>query len=435
MGLAQTMMTARFARVSGSRPYYGWVVVAALGVTTVVSYAGTLYLFGVLVVPMQRELGWTRGEISGAYALASILAGLLGVPVGRLVDRVGARAPMSVGSVLTGALLIGLSRVDQLWQFYALWSGGLGIATALVLYPVSFTVVANWFERRRGMALAVLTLVGGLASPIGIPLAGWLVAHVGWRGTVTALGAAQLAIALPLHALLLRRHPEDLGLLPDGGTPARTGGPTIAAGSSLRRALRTLAFWTLTASAALTLLGSTAVTTHQVAAIIGGGYGGVLAATLAGLVGLASLPGRFVMNAVSDRLGPQRLLAACYAVQGLGVVILAGARSLPWLVAYVLVYGAAFGAVSPLRASVMADQFGRKAYGAIFAAQGVPVALCAGGGPLLAGWLYDVYGSYGLAFELAAAAFFLGSLGVVVTPAPRALERGEDGGATTAQTS
>jgi MFS family permease len=91
------------------------------------------------------------------------------------------------------------------------------VATALTLYPVTFTVVANWFVQRHGAALALLPLVGGLASPIFIPLAGFLMAPLGWRGTLVVMGLIQLLIALPLHALLVRRHPEDLGMWPDGG--------------------------------------------------------------------------------------------------------------------------------------------------------------------------------------------------------------------------
>ena len=141
-------------------PYYGWVLMVVLGITTIISYGTTQYLFGVLVVPLDATFHWGRASISGAYTLGLIIAGLLGVPIGYLVDRRGARLLMSGGSVLAGLALIGLARVDDIFQFYLLWSGGLGLAMALTLYPVTFTVVANWFVRKRGTALAVLTLAG-----------------------------------------------------------------------------------------------------------------------------------------------------------------------------------------------------------------------------------------------------------------------------------
>ena len=399
-------------------PYYGWKLVAALGLTTIVSYGSTQYLFGVLLVPIQRETGWDRGALSGAYSLSFIVLGLAGIPVGRLVDRYGARALMAGGSALGAACLVALSQVHELWELYLLWSGGLGLSMALTFYTVSFVVVANWFHRRRGAALAVLTLLGGLASPIYIPLAGVLVAVLGWRGTLVVMGLTQLTIALPLHALLVRRHPEDVGLLPDG--EARSGSeerPRLG-GTALRAALGRPAFWTLTLSGALGMAAGAAINVHQIPYMIGRGSGPVLAAGIAGLVGLVSLPGRFVLNTLSDRLGPHGLLTACVAAQALGVAVLSVAGSLPLLLAYAAVYGFAFGAVSPLRASVMAGHFGRRAYGSITGVQGVATGLGAGLGPLAAGWLYDRSGSYELALWLAVAALTLSALAVASTPRP-----------------
>ncbi len=452
-------MTGEAGDAARRRPYYGWVLVVTLGLTTIISYGTTEYLFGVLVVPMGRNLGWDRASLSGAYSLMLVLAGLLGVPIGRLVDRRGARAAMAVGSTLGGLSLLGLANVHTLWQFYLLWAGGLGLATALTYYPVTFTVVANWFARRRGSALAMLTLLGGLASPIFIPLAGALVPRLGWRGTLVAMALAQLGLALPLHTLVLRRHPEDLGLSPDGAGAAGHIGVTGVTGVTgkvgeagrrepetsvpvaaerrdlpsltLRASLVYAPFWTLTAAYALASLATNILLVHTVPYLIGRGYGGELAAGIAGAVGLTSLPGRYGLNRLSDRagVGPQRLLCLCLALQALGALLLLSGGSLGfgWLVAYVAVYGGAYGAASPLRAGVMADQFGRRAYGAITAVQGVPVALAAGLGPLVAGWLYDRLGGYSVAFGLCAAAFLLAAVGVGMTPHP-AHARATEGG-------
>ena len=397
--------------------YYGWVLAVALGITTIVSYGTTQYFFGVLLVPMQHDLHWSRAELSGALAAGLVIAGLLGVPIGGLVDRRGARLLMSAGSVLGGASLLLLSGVRELWQFYVLWAGGLGLAMALTFYPVSFTVVTNWFHRRRGTALAVLTLVGGLASPIYVPLAGVLVAHAGWRMTLLVFGVTQLVIALPLHALLVRRHPEDRGLVPDGGLPGESA-LGREHGHALREALASPAFWTLTGATGLGLFAHSAVLAHQVAFMIGCGFDPVFAATLAGLVGVASLPGRVVLNLLSDRLGPQGVLAACTVAMAAGAVLLIQATSAAWLWAYVVVYGSAFGALSPLRASTMADHFGRRAYGAITAVSGVPVALLGAAGPVVVGWLFDRSGRYEPAFWLVVAAFAVSALAVFLTPAP-----------------
>ena len=346
------------------RPYYGWVLVCALGATTIVSYGTTQYLFGVLVVPMQRDLGWSRALLSGAFSLAFAIAGVLGIPIGRLVDRRGARALMTGGSLLGAACLALLSQVREPWQFYLLWAGGLGLAQALTFYPVTFTVITNWFLTRRGRALALLTLLGGFASVIFYPLAGVLIAHYGWRPTLLVMAGCQLVICAPIHFLLLRRHPDEL----------RPEQPRE--GVLLRPALATGAFWALTASSGLGLLAHSVLLAHQVPYLIGRGFDPVFAAGVAGLLGLASLPSRVVMNLLSDRLGPRALLAVSAGLQALGVVLLivAATPALVWL--YIVVYGFAFGAVSPLRAAVIGEYFGRLAFGVITAVQGLPAQVC-----------------------------------------------------------
>lgn len=399
-----------------SRPYRGWLLVWGLGLTTIVSYGTTQYFFGLLVVPLRHDLGWSEGEISGAFSLSLLTTGLLGVPIGRLVDHRGARAPMALGSLLGGLGLIACSAVREPWQLYVLWAGVLGLSMALTFYPVTFTVITNWFMRRRGAALALLTLVGGLASPIFIPLGGVLVDRVGWRATLVAFGLMQLVVALPIHALVLRRRPEDLGLRPDGDR--REAGEAGAPGSdsATRDAVRAPAFWSLTASFALGLFAHSVILAHQIAYLIGRGFDPVLAASAAGLLGAASLPGRYLLNRLSDRLSPQTLLVGCYVAQATGVGLLALAFNPVFIWAYVVLYGAAFGAVLPLRASTMAEQFGRQHYGAITAASGVPVALAGSLGPITAGLLYDRLGSYGPALVLTGSAFIISALTVALTP-------------------
>jgi MFS family permease len=401
------------------RPYHGWILVWALGVTTIVSYGTTQYLFGVLVVPIQHELHWSRADLSGAFSIAFLVSGALGVPIGRLVDRHGARVLMTAGSLLGAASLALLSQVTQRWQFYLLWAGGLGLAMALTFYPVTFTVITNWFSRRRGSAMAQLTLLGGFASVIFYPLAGALIAADGWRATLLIMAGCQLLITAPIHAIVLRRHPEDLGLLPDGDTAdAIAGERPSRTGHGIRQALGRPAFWTLTCSSGLSLLAQASILAHQVPYLIGRGFDPVFAAGIAGLLGVASLPSRLVLNLLSDRFGPRALLVLSTALLATGVGLLLLASPARWyaLWLFVAVYGFAFGAVSPLRASVMAEQFGRRAYGSITALQGLPVSVLAAAGPVVAGALYDRLGDYRTAFGLAAAAFVAAMVALILTP-------------------
>ncbi|HVU70954.1 MAG TPA: MFS transporter [Ktedonobacteraceae bacterium] len=391
----------------------GWSMVLALGCTTVLSYGTTQYLFGVLEVPLATSFAWSRAELSGAYAVSLLVAGFLGVPIGVLVDRFGARMVMTPGSLLAGCALIGLSQVTTLWQFYLGWSGGLGIAMALILYPVTFTVVTSWFVAERARAFAILTLIGGLASPIFIPLSGWLLPQVGWRTTLFCYGLLHLVIAVPLHGWLVRRSPGQ-----SREATARLNAPGPEASVTTREALANLRFWVLTGAYGLALVGSAVVFAHQIAYLVSRGYGALLAATVAGALGLASLPGRFFLNLLSARVLPQTVLAGTLLVQAAGTVMLILAPGAPWLLVYVLLYGAAFGVLSPLRAQVMADHFGQRAYGAITGVQGIPLALCQAAGPLVAGWLFDRLHHYDLAFWLCVGGFILAALLIGLLPHP-----------------
>ncbi|HEX2078040.1 MAG TPA: MFS transporter, partial [Longimicrobium sp.] len=185
------------------RLYYGWVLVGVLAVTETVSYGVLQYAFPVFLAPMEAELGWSRTAMTGAFSLASLVAGFAAVPAGRWVDRHGPRGLMTAGSALAALLLLAWAAVDDLAVFYAVWAG-LGVAMSAVLYEPAFAVVARWFHRRRGRALTVLTFVAGFASVIFVPLATWLVQAHGWRDALLWL-AAILAIATVIpHALLLR---------------------------------------------------------------------------------------------------------------------------------------------------------------------------------------------------------------------------------------
>ena len=404
------------------RVYFGWYLTAALGVTTIVSYGVTQYLFGVLVVPVSQDLSAGRGPVSGAYSLALAVSGVLGLPAGRWVDRHGGRALASAGSVLGAASLVGLSRVQDLAGWYIGWAA-LGVAMAATLYPVTMAIVANFFVRRRGGALAALTVTGGLSSAIYIPLAGWLVAHAGWRTALVVLAATVLVVALPLHALVVRRRPEDIGLAPDGD---RDRPPEAAlTGARTRAALRSSAFWLLTAAYGLSAAGYGIVLAHGVAYLVGLGYSPIAAATVFGVLGLASLPGRLAFNLLADRLGPAGLLATAMLMQGAGtaLLVLAGPG---WLVyGFVIVYGLAFGAISPLRAAVAADHFGRREYAAITAWINLPGTLFQAGGPLLAGAIYDRVGGYRPAFVLVVVVFVLaaGAVAAIRSPAAYAAAR------------
>ena len=411
-------MAPRFGTIHKVRPprYYGWAIVVALGVTTCLSYGATQYLIGVLVAPISAELGWDKAAINGAYSTTVLVSGLLGFGVGRIVDRIGARALMAAGSAILGTSLLLLALVTKEVHFYLVWGLGIGLGTALTYYPVSFTVVANWFEQRRLNALSTLTFLGAFASTIFYPLSGALVAAFGWREAVAILGALQLVVALPLHAFVLRRHPEDVGLNPDGGTRDTTAAPEIT-GMQLMPALRTPAFWIITTAISLSFFASTTIIVEHIAFLISRGLTPTLAASIVGLWGLAYLPGRTTVAFFGDKMSLQVLVAAAIALEAGGVVLLLAAHSALTAVAYVVAFGGAYGALAPLRGAIMAERFGRRAFGSIVAAQGIPIAVLSALGPYIGGKLTDALG-YSASFKLCLVTLVAGTL-LMLVPMPR----------------
>jgi MFS family permease len=355
---------------------------------------------------VRAEFGITRATLGAAYGLGILIAGGAGLALAPSLDRFGARWILTVGSLVNAATLGALALAPTGTAFVAEWAIGTGIGAALTWYPVSFTVVANWFHRDRARALARLTFWGAFSSTVFYPLSALLIAHDGWRGALLALALVQLAICVPLHALVVRRHPEDSGLHPDGADTAPEAGPL--AGVTARQALRTAAFWLVTAALALAAFASTAVLVVHLAFLISRGYAASLVASIAALLGLAYIPGRWLFGRLAHRVPLGRLLAATIALEAVAVAILASERNLGWVAIYVVAFGMAYGAMAPLRGALAGALFGRRAYGTIFAVQGVAISLAAALGPVVLASVADLHG-YGAALWCAVAAFGAGA--------------------------
>src|SRR5215208_5071610 len=152
--------------------YYGWVLVITLGITETITWGIVYYGFTVFLPAMEAELGWSRGEMSGAFSLAILLSGVCAAPVGRWLDTRGPRLLMTGGSMAASLLLLALSQVTSLVQLYIVWAL-IGITMAAVLYEPAFAVVTAWFERKRSQALTAVTLMAGFASTIFMPIESW----------------------------------------------------------------------------------------------------------------------------------------------------------------------------------------------------------------------------------------------------------------------
>src|SRR5437016_784184 len=186
---------------------YGWAVVAGLCVTETVSWGIIYYGFPVMLRPMEAELGFSRAEITGAFSAGLAVAALAGLPVGRWIDRHGARSLMTVGSILATALVVLWASSHTLLALYSVWIL-MGLAMAAVLYEPAFAAIVGWFPaRHRDRALLAVTIVAGFASTIFMPIEAWLLVRFGWRQSLLMLAAVLAVITIPIHVLVLRRPP------------------------------------------------------------------------------------------------------------------------------------------------------------------------------------------------------------------------------------
>ena len=386
--------------------YYGWALVVTLGVTATVSYGILYYGFAAFIIPMGTELGWSKTQITGAFSLAQLVAGASAIPMGRWVDRHGARELMTAGALLATGLLIAWSRVDSLAGFYVMWAL-MGVAMAAVLYEPAFAVVATWFRAKRSRALTVLTFIGGFASVIFVPLATMLVASQGWRTALLVLAAILAVLTVVPHAVVLRRRPFDLGLevdgRPYGSTTGLASGGKRETGNGKRgdgeRVVRSAPFrWTAVAFA-LAALTSTAMTVHLVPLLLERGYGAAFAGGAMGVLGLMALPGRLIFTPLGDRWPRGAVTASIFALQAIAIVVLLASRSPAGVWTFVALFGAGFGAITPARAALIGELVEPAAYGRVSGVLALIISLARAGAPVGASLLYVAAGGVGGGYD------------------------------------
>ncbi|HET7531223.1 MAG TPA: MFS transporter [Mycobacteriales bacterium] len=384
------------------RDYPGWRMVWALSVTTTISYGVLLYAVSVLLTPMRRDLHASLGELSGAVSLAIAVAGVLAPVVGAWLDRHGARALMTVGSIVAAASVAGWSQARTLPELYLAFAG-VGLASAALFYDSGFAVINTWFDRDRHAALLTLTVVAGFASTIFLPTTQALVESVGWRDALLVLAAMCAATAVP-HALLLRRHPADHGYAVDGGeSDALPAVPATHQGEQwlrlrereLRESLAAPAVRWLTVSTVAVTAGVTIVVVYLVTYLRSRGYSGSAAALGAGAIGVLSVSGRIAFSRLARRLRLARVAATMLVGQLVGIGMLAWVPR-PWgLVVFVVSFGSAFGVMTIARPALLGSYVAPEVFARVSGVQAMLTDVGRIAAPVTAGALIAWTGGFG----------------------------------------
>ena len=407
--------------------FYGWVVVGCTMCSGVVRQVAAVATLSIFLVPMTDEFGWSRTGISGAVSLGGVLGALVAPFIGPLFDRHGSRALLVASAVAVSACCVALAGTQGLLWFYVAFS----ISRMMFSAPFEIgttSAVTKWFVRRRARAMSLLVMSTGAGLTVLPLVVATAIAVAGWRAGWVTLAVIAIVFGVIPQWLLLVRRPEDIGLRPDGdgddgpessASAART--PAASEVSFTRtRALRTSTLWLLMAYTLLVFPVQAGVSLHQAPHLIERGISPTIAATIVSTFSLAGVLASLLFGHIGDRVVSVRVsLAASAALLGLGAVAMRGVEG-P-LLGYVsaVLFGAGIGGILTMMPVAWANYFGRAHFGAI---RGITLPAQVGGqavGPLAAGVLHDLTGSYASGLTAFAVLALIASGLALVTRAPR----------------
>ena len=402
--------------------FYGWRMVGAACGIQFLRAAFLTQALGLYIAVLSDEMGWSKTTVSGAAALQSVEAAIIGPVLGWIMDRVGPQAMIRLGMVLFSAGLLLLSQVNAVSTFY---TSAILMAVGASLsgyFPLSVALV-QWFEKFRARALSIMSLglaMGGLV----VPLMAWSIQHWGWRYTAGGTGLLVLLFGLPLAGLILRR-PEDHGQHVDGIDPslkvAEQGDATLAVQVefSAKEAVQTRAFWMLAIGHGLALLIVSAVNVHAITHMKEGlGYSVATASWVILFMTFAQLGGVLMGATLGDMFEKRKVAALCMLAHALGMLCLTFANDMAMLIGFGVFHGVAWGLRGPFMQAIRADYFGRNAIGLIMGLSAAIISMGQIIGPMLAGVLADLTGNYQLGFSVLALLSALGSLSFMLATKP-----------------
>ncbi len=395
-------MSARPGRV-----FYGWWIVLAGTIGTTLHAGLFQFAAGVFFLPLLSEFGTSRAVLSGVVSLSSVESGLSGPIAGFLTDRLGPRKVMLVGAVLASLGYLVVSRVTTLLSFYLVYVLLMAVGISFFGGPIT-TSVANWFRRRRSLALSITNTGFGLGAFIS-PAVAFLVFSMGWRGATAVTGLLFLLVGIPV-ALVMRHRPEQYGTTPDGVDTASEA--EVASNREPEpdfgpmEALRTPSFWFLSLAFAIRVFSQQGLFLHLIPALKDIGFSERFGATMLGAFGFIGIGGRLGFGFLADYVSKRLVMALNIAMMGAGVLVLAFAHELWQVVLSVVIFGLGQGGASTVTFAIRADYFGRRSYATIQGFMSSVGLLGTVSGPIFTGFLYDALGSYTLAFLIQAGAGF-----------------------------
>ncbi|MFC1864370.1 MFS transporter [Chloroflexota bacterium] len=399
------------------RIFFGWWTVLAGGLLALWGHGYHSYGFSALFKPIASELGFSRAATSVPTAIGRLEGGFEGPLSGWLSDRYGPKWIVISGVFLVGLSLILMYYISSLWAFYIVWGVMLGTGINIALSVPFDTAIANWFVKKRGLALSIKWVFSGLSGALVMPLIAWLITVQDWRMTCVIGGLVMWFVGLPLAWFSLKRHrPEYYGLLPDGTTTeekasdvsqmidrgVKYAGEVQEIEFTLRQAMRTPAYWLIIAAHAGHGLVTSGLNIHCIPLLTDIGIEPVRAAGMMVIYISVSIPFRFIGGLIADRVKKDHLrflMGGAYLIQGVGFAVFVLNQTIAMIYVWFILYGIGMG-IGFAAATMAARYFGRKAFGSIWGSKMMFMAPFSMIAPIYAGWVYDTTGSYIGAFTL-----------------------------------
>lgn len=383
-----------------SRIFYGWRIVAVCLVASVFANALGLFGAGVYLHALVEQKGWPTGLVSGAITLFYVMSALLLIPVGEILGRFGPQPIFALGiSALAGGVAA-IGHVAAPWQTYAAFLV-MGVGWACLSMTAVATTLAPWFERHQGRAVSIASLgasVGGLA---GVPVLLFGIDRLGFAATTTVGAASALLLMLPLAAFVLKRRPQDMGLLPDGAVAASATTSARAAAWNRRDALRTAALRSVMAGFGIGMMVQVGFVTHQVS-LLSPALGAAGTSIAVSVTAIAALLSRLVLARFADQMSARTTAAVMMMVAASSLAAMAVWPMPAMLVVGSMLMGMTIGNVTTLAPIIVRREFGAAAFGAVYGIASCVIQLATALGPSFYGLLHDAFGGYRVPLLLAA---------------------------------
>ena len=405
--------------------FYGWYIVGLMVVSMMLIY-GIRNSFSVFLDPILEQFQWYRGSTAIMLSLNILVYGFTAPLAGGLADRWKPRRLSFIGIGILTLATTGCSVASELWHFYLLFGILAPVGTAFCGAPVLNAALINWFDKKRGMAIGIGQIGGGLSFAYGM-LIEFIMSQLTWRPTYLVMAGILVAILLPLYVIFFYHRPEDRGLIaystnePPATDEAKSVENPEVRDWTLGKAFKTYQLWLMVLSEIFYWgIGNYLVLAHQIKFAVDAGYSGILAASVFALFGISSIAGQ-LCSFISDIIGRELTvtLATILAIGALIALLSVHDNTQPWLLyVYAVSSGFATGLFSPTIIVGTADIFHGRNIGVIAALLLTGIGIGGAIGPWLGGYIYDIYKSYDIAFIISMACFALACISFWIA-APR----------------